>query len=510
MNADQPLIIFYNAQCAKRGFQRLPAAILQVASFIEDVYPYEIIDGNLAQDTDYAALIIDRIRQAGVRYLAFSVMPGPQLASTVADLRTIKAACPEVTTIFGGYFPLNHYETCARDADVDYVIAGPAETAFRDLIACLERGDQPVDVAGIAWCEEEILASSSSLQPVRQNEKQEYINPNELPRYPYHRLDVEQYVVPTFLGSRTLSHHSSFGCPFLCNFCAVVSLANGRWKGESGARLGELAEHMVQQWQINALEFHDNNFFTSESRVKAFCEELLTRKLSLQWWGEGRPDTLLKYADETWELMSRTGLKMIFFGAESGSDDTLKQMNKGGTQTTSGVMELVTKMRRFNIIPELSFIVGNPPEPDRDMRQTIHFIRRIKRANPDTEIIIYRYDPVPIGGEMYDEVTRLGFTFPTTLEEWVDERWRKIQRRTSADVPWLTSKEQAYLADFQTVLNAQFPTSTMRHIKPGSWQFHLLKAVSGLRYHSGWYRFPLELKWLQKKFAYQRPEISGF
>ena len=28
---------------------------------------------------------------------------------------------------------------------------------------------------------------------------------------------------------RVLNHNTSFGCPFACNFCAVVALANRRW-----------------------------------------------------------------------------------------------------------------------------------------------------------------------------------------------------------------------------------------------------------------------------------------
>ncbi|CAA0102340.1 Anaerobic magnesium-protoporphyrin IX monomethyl ester cyclase [BD1-7 clade bacterium] len=506
------MIIFYNAQCAKAGYQRLPAAILQVASFIEGIFDYEIIDGNLNQQTDYAQVIIDKVKHAGVKYLACSVMPGPQLVSTVRDLRVIKQACPELTVIFGGYFPLNHANVCAHDADVDYVIAGPGETAFRRLIECLEAEKSPDTIDGIVYARDEalIITDAATNKRLIENNKANPIKPDELPRYPYHRLEVENYVSSTFLGSRTLSHHSSYGCPFLCNFCAVVSLAEGRWYGENGDRLGELAEFMVEKWNINALEFHDNNFFTSEKRVRAFCEQLKARNLTLNWWGEGRADTLLKYSDETWALMRDTGLKMVFLGAESGDDETLERMNKGGTQSTEGLLELVEKMRDFGIIPELSFILGNPPTPLKDMKKTIQFIRRIKRINPNAEIIMYRYDPVPIGGEMFDKVSELGFQFPKTLEEWTDDKWRKIQRRTTADVPWLNDKDQKYLSNFQTVLNAYYPTSTARHLPPGSWRYKLLRAVSSLRYHTQIYHSPGELDWLQKRLAYQRPEISGF
>jgi len=154
--------------------------------------------------------------------------------------------------------------------------------------------------------------------------------------------------------------------------------------------------------------------------------------------------------------------------------------------------------------------LGNPPNPVADMMTSIKFIRKIKKLNKHTEIIMYRYDPVPVGGEMYEQVVKLGFEFPTSLEEWCDSKWRNIQRRTTADVPWLNDAQQLYLSEFQIVLNAYYPSATSRKIKPGSWKYWLLKIASSLRFHTRIYKKPVELNWLQTKLSYQRPEISGF
>ena len=47
-------------------------------------------------------------------------------------------------------------------------------------------------------------------------------------------------------------------------------------------------------------------------------------------WGEGRVDTLQMYSEKTRRKMRDSGLRMVFMGAESGSDETLKRMHKGG------------------------------------------------------------------------------------------------------------------------------------------------------------------------------------
>jgi anaerobic magnesium-protoporphyrin IX monomethyl ester cyclase len=498
--AAKPLIVLYNPKVAKPGYHRLPHSLLQLGALLEGRYEYAIVDGNLDQGRDRAAEIIERVRRDGVRYLGVTIMPGPQLQQAVPDIKRIRAACPNLTIVVGGYFPSNHVVTCAMDPAVDFVVISAGEDTFVELIDTLEAGEDPQDVAGLAF-----ERGGRVVETPRRNPR----HPNDLPRFPYHRVPVEQYVAPTHLGARTLSHHSSFGCPFFCNFCAVVNMAEGKWMGESADRLGELAQHMVDTWRVDAIEFHDNNFFTSEKRVAAFCEELLRRRLTIAWWGEGRIDTMLKYSDRTWELMRDSGLRMVFMGAESGDDATLALMNKGGTQTAEKALQLAARARRYGIVPEFSFILGNPPDARRDVERGIAFIRKVKAANPNVEIIMYRYDPVPLAGEMWESALGSGFRFPQTLDEWVDPHWERVQLRRSADIPWFSKQDRTLMRDFETVMNAYYPTSTDRRLRSGLW-YALLKALSAWRYRLRIYRWPFELEALQGLIRYQRPETSGF
>ncbi len=94
--------------------------------------------------------------------------------------------------------------------------------------------------------------------------------------------------------------------------------------------------------------------------------------------------------------MKEAGCKMIFLGAETGNDEILKQMNKGGTQTGETIKEFVKRLHPIGIIPELSFVLGMPADsPEKVMAQIewdINFIKEIKEINPNAEIIIL--DPV--------------------------------------------------------------------------------------------------------------------
>src|SRR6266487_4843830 len=135
---ETPVILLYNPKVALPGYQRLPHSLLQLGGLLEGRYPYAIVDGNLDQERDRAAEIIERVQRDGVRYLGVTIMPGPQLQQAVPDIKRIKAACPELTVIVGGYFPTNHVNTCAKDPSIDYVVISAGENTLLELRNTLE------------------------------------------------------------------------------------------------------------------------------------------------------------------------------------------------------------------------------------------------------------------------------------------------------------------------------------------------------------------------------------
>ena len=62
---------------------------------------------------------------------------------------------------------------------------------------------------------------------------------------------------------------------------------------------------------------------------------------------------------------------MVFVGAESGSTDTLERMNKGGTASAELTLDLARRAKSYGVVPEFSFVVGNPPDPEGDLRHTL-------------------------------------------------------------------------------------------------------------------------------------------
>jgi radical SAM superfamily enzyme YgiQ (UPF0313 family) len=133
------------------------------------------------------------------------------------------------------------------------------------------------------------------------------------------------------------------------------------------------------------------NFFLREDHARELAD--LMAPLNLRWWCEGRVDIMARYSDATLEAIKKAGCAMIFFGAESGSDWVLEEMQKG--ITTEETVAMAHRTRQFGIIPEFSFVIGNPGDPERDTEETVRFIRKLKRINPTSEIIMQHYTPTP-------------------------------------------------------------------------------------------------------------------
>lgn len=496
MPSTGPTVLLFNPISTSPGKQRLPMSILAIASVIDRDYTPEIIDGNLIDDP--AAYIVERVRKTKAKVLGVTAMPGPQLRQAITVCKTVKAALPDLIILWGGYFATHHGEVTLQSGIVDYVIEGQGEAPFRKFIDTIHHGGSFDDVPSLIW---------NDAGTIKVNPRAPMVPLDNLPYYPYHRIDVSDYRGKSYLGDAVLSHHTSFGCPFACSFCAVVKLVNQRWLAESPARVEHVVSKMVNEHGADGMEFHDMDFFVSESRAADIADRIAP--FNINWWGLGRVDTLSTYSDESWRKIKDSGCRMIFMGAESGSLETLQLMNKGGKSNPEKTLYIAERMKHLGIVPEFSFVMGNPPDPLADIENTIQFIRKLKHINPAAELILYIYTPVPHDrSELLRVAESLGFQFPQSLEEWASPEWENFAHRRDPNTPFFKDKARRKVRDFEAVINAYYPTVT--DIRLGGTMRALLKTLSGLRYRLEWYQWPYELKALQRIVNYRRPETMGF
>jgi radical SAM superfamily enzyme YgiQ (UPF0313 family) len=486
------MVILYHPKSTKPRSRRYPLAALSLAAVLEGRRQYSIVDGNV--DPEPLATISDHIRTQKVELLAVSVMPGPQMVAAMETSREIRARFPKIPIAWGGYFPSIYTQAALNAPYVDFAVRGQGEDTLLELLDAL-RGHLSLDsIRGLSFRKGPEQFHHGPERPLKA--------PDAFPRLPYEKLDPGNYILPTFLGKRTAVHQASVGCPFRCNFCGVVSALGSREKMESPAHTESVLRHLSNTYGVNAIQFYDNNFFLREDHAHELAERLVP--LALRWWCEARVDILLDYSDATLEAIRRAGCTMIFFGAESGSDWVLKEMNK--QLRAEQTLELARRIRQFGIIPEFSFVVGNPREPERDTAECLKFIRKIKRLNPDSEIILQHYTPVPQRNRMYGGVDEK-LALPVTVEEWASERWLNFTIRKDPATPRLKPGTKRLIDNFELVVASRWPTT--QDIRLPGWGRQLLRSLSAWRYMLRVYSFPVELMWAQMLIDLRRPKVES-
>ncbi len=496
-------VLLFNPRSANAKY-RIPNSIMNIAASIEGKFEWVIVDGNC--EADAYQKIASYLQTGEFKYIGFTVMPGPQSGQAIPFAKKIKNDFPETVMIWGGYFPTQHFKVVLQSGYVDFVINGPGDHAFPSLIDALENNKPYELIKNLIY---------KSGDNIIKTVKEDLIEQDTLPPLPYDKLNtlytIEKYLGKTYLGNKTLAYHSSIGCPFTCSFCAVVPTYEARWKAKSAEHVYRDVKYIKDKWGADAIEFHDNNFFVSEKRAVEFARLILPEKMT--WWGMARIDTMDKFKDESLALIRAAGCKIIFFGAESGNDKVLQQLDKGGTQNGEQILRFAERLKKFDIIPEYSFVLGTPaPTPKAVMEQIdfdISFIKKVKAINPKTEIVVYTYSPVPSEGtELFNEVLATGFSYPKTLEDWMNPQWEKFDLRKNPLTPWLTPAMIDAIRNFETVLNGYYPT--VSDIKLSQVKRKMMQLAAGFRYKINFYQFPYEIKLLQRVWKYRQPEIQGF
>lgn len=497
-------VLLFNPKSANAK-HRVPNSIMNIAASVDGIFDWVIVDGNCEEDP-YKKMA-DYLQTGEYRYTGFTIMPGPQTKQAIPFAKKIREDFPGTIMIWGGYFPTNHYKIVLESGYVDFVINGPGDHAFPQLLDALEHNKPYELIKNLVY---------KSGNDIIKNIKQDLIEQDTLPPLPYDKLNKlyaidKYYLGKTYLGTKTLAYHSSIGCPFTCSFCAVVPTYEARWKAKPAQHIYRDIKYIKENWGANAIEFHDNNFFVSEKRTVEFSQ--LVKPEKMNWWGMARIDTMDKFKDESLALIREAGCKIIFFGAESGNDNVLKQLDKGGTQNGEQIIRFAERLKKFDLIPEYSFVLGTPAStPEKVMEQIefdISFIKKVKAVNPGTEIVLYTYSPVPTeGSELFNTVIESGFEFPKKLEDWVTPQWERFDLRKNPLTPWLTPEMLDKIRNFETVLNGYYPT--VSDIRLNTVKRRMIKMISGLRYKTNFYRFPYEIKLLHRLWKYRQPEIQGF
>lgn len=490
-------VLLINPTITSHRHARFPLAVMSLSAALEGEYKSTIIDGNV--DRDFVSTALRAVDDKTVAAVGVTVMGGPQLCSAIAVSKAIRQKMPALPIIWGGAFPTVCPEAALNASYVDYAVRSQGEDTLIELLDALaECRDEALDlISGLSW---------RRRGQVVHNKDRKFSAASLGRMLPYERLEnPRQYLTKTYLGSRTIGYQAALGCRFRCTFCGVAAMFRGKMALPTAARLEQDLGFMKDRFGVNGIQFYDHNFFDREVDMVPLLEVLA--KFQMPWWCFARSDALVNLSERSWALVKKSGLRMAYIGAESPSDWLLHDIRKGTNRDQT--LEAVEICRSHGVIPELSFMLAPPQDPEGETEKTFEFIRLIKRVHPGTEVMNYVYTPLPrrqdSSNPAFRDCAGRPVIFPRTADEWAEPKW--VDYWCHQHAPWVSERLRRRIVDFTTVLGCRYPT--VMDIRASKWGKSALRALASWRYRFQRYDHPWELRVSRKLIRHWDPRVMS-
>ena len=140
--------------------------------------------------------------------------------------------------------------------------------------------------------------------------------------------------------------------------------------------------------------FTDDNFTFSLKRIRELCGWVERMGLAgkVDFYAEGRIDDICRNPIMA-SVLSDTGFKGLYIGAESGSAEILDYYNKG--TDPEDIIRGVAQCIEQNLPPVVNFILFGPKDTIDTMKETIHLARQIFEMGAE---IVYAETLIPYPG----------------------------------------------------------------------------------------------------------------
>jgi radical SAM superfamily enzyme YgiQ (UPF0313 family) len=115
---------------------------------------------------------------------------------------------------------------------------------------------------------------------------------------------------------------------------------------------------------------------------------------------------------------------------------------------------MADRMAEFGIQPDLSFTLGYPEDPRRDVQMSLDLGRELKRRLPGAVFVLNTYTPYE-STPLYSDALLHGLKKTRSLADWESEEWRDFGFRKQI-TPWMTPEIDGWIRDFETVAGTAF------------------------------------------------------
>lgn len=313
--------------------------------------------------------ILAAIRREGPVVVGFSVIFETCLDEFIGLARYLRKCGVDCHFTAGGHYAsLCPEELFEFIPELDSIVRFEGEYTFLELVNCLTTASDWRELRNLAYREDGRVIRT----PLREPEK-------DLDSFPYpYRRPLREYAP----GKRYSTLISGRGCTYNCSFCNTAEYYTQAGGPIKRIRRPEaVVDEMLRLYseggcRIFLFQDDDNPVKTAGGNfwMKSFCSEIERTGLlnRIIWKMNCRPDEI---EPETFSMMKRHGLFMVFIGLEDGTDEGLNRYNK--KMTVESARYGVEVLRKLGIGFDYGYILFQPESTFSSLRENLHFLEEI-------------------------------------------------------------------------------------------------------------------------------------
>lgn len=349
------------------GYQP-PLGLLTVAGPLVDAgFSVELLDADAGHLSHHD--IIDRLRHLGAQAVLIghsgSIVANPTALNLMAD---IKAAFPNVVTVYGGVYPTYAYREIMRlEPAVDFIVCGEGEVTTLALLTALQDGKRDLSaVEGLAWRSEGEIVINQPRRPIQELDQF---------RVAWELADWSLYQNHHLPGRSAIVQFSR-GCPHTCTYCGQWMFWK-HWRHRSVERFADELQYLHERYDVGTVWIADENWGHDRELLGALLEAIVARKISTNIFCAMCAEDIVRDVGRL-ELYRQAGVICLMMGMESFDEAVLVRIGKNNSYTTTS--QAVSLLREHGILSVVNVIYGLRRETWSTLWQTF---RQLRAISPD-------------------------------------------------------------------------------------------------------------------------------
>jgi radical SAM superfamily enzyme YgiQ (UPF0313 family) len=304
--------------------------------------------------------VIEMIKNFSPEIIGFQILTSNRVSSYKL-IEKIHKDYPKIKIITGGIHSTIMYKQLIEKYPFLIAVLGEGEITFLELIKELNKKI-------INFKKIDGLAFYKNKKVIRTKSRKLIENLDSLP-FPKHEL--------FFKNSNRYSGCllTSRGCPFSCSFCCLNPEAKRIVRFRSPKNVVDEIEYMIKNFpRMTEVFIHDDSFFVNNQRVIEICNEIIKRKIKIDFVCSGRFKPISK---ELISKLEEANFKRVLLGLESGDNTILKSCHKGINQ--EDVISTFKLFSKSSINLKTFLIIGLPGENINTINETAKLIKKLQK-----------------------------------------------------------------------------------------------------------------------------------